>query len=124
MADNVEVVRGAYDAFGRGDVGAIIEMVDDSVQWSSPVMLPQGGDFSGKGGVQRFFEGLGGAWEKLVVDVEGLGGIGDGVVVAVVQASGSLRAGGSGKYAAAHVFTVEDGKITRFREFVDRTVSD
>lgn len=124
MADNVELLRGAYDAFGRGDIGAIIEMVDDAVQWSSPAMLPQGGDFTGKDGVQRFFERLGAAWENLTIEVEGLGEIGDGLVVAVVHASGSLRTGGSGEYGAGHAFTVSGGKITSFREFVDRAVSN
>jgi uncharacterized protein len=119
MADNVEVVRAAYAAFGRGDIGAIIELVDDSVQWSSPATLPQGGDFAGKDGVMHFFEGVGAAWEALEIDVESLGEIGGNLVIGVLRGSGSLRNGGPAQYGAMHAFTVERGKITRFREFVD-----
>ena len=32
---------------------------------------------------------------------------------------GELRSGGSGAYGAAHAFTVTNGKITKFREYVD-----
>ena len=119
MADNIEVVRAAYAAFGRGDIEAIIELVDDSVQWSSPATLPQGGAFTGKDGVLSFFQGVGAAWEPLEIDLESLGEIGDNLVVGVMQGSGSLRSGGPARYGAMHAFTVERGKITRFREFVD-----
>jgi ketosteroid isomerase-like protein len=119
MAENVELVRGAYAAFGRGEIAAIIEMLDDSVRWSSPATLPQGGDFTGKDGAMRFFEGVGAAWQVLKVDLESLGEIDSGLVVAVVQGSGSLRKGEPAQYGAVHAFTVKDGKITSFREFVD-----
>jgi uncharacterized protein len=119
MADNVEVVRSAYAAFGRGDVGAIVELLDDSVHWSSPATLPQGGDFTGKDGVKRFFEGVGANWEVLEIDLESVGEIGAGLVVGVVRGSGSLRTGQPAQYGAMHAFTVEGGKVTSFREFVD-----
>jgi len=119
MADDVQVVRGAYEAFGRGDVAAIIEVVADTVRWSSPGTLPQGGDFTGKSGVQQFFEKIGAAWESLQVEVESVGEVGAGLVVAIVHASGSLRTGVSAIYGAAHAFTVQDGKIATFREYVD-----
>lgn len=88
-------------------------------RWSSPATLPQGGDFTGKDGVTRFFEGLGAAWEALEIDLESLGEIGGDLVAGVVRGSGSLRNGGSAQYGAMHAFTVERGKITSFREFVD-----
>jgi uncharacterized protein len=118
-ANNVEIVRGAYTAFGRGDIGAILALLDDSVRWSSPATLPQGGDFTGKDGVTRFFEGVGAAWEGLEIDLESLGEIATGLVVGLVRGSGSLRTGESARYGAMHAFTVAHGKVTTFREFVD-----
>lgn len=119
MGGNVEVVHSAYAAFGRGDIPALVELLDDAVQWSSPRTLPQGGEFSGKEGVLEFFQGVGGAWESLDIDVESVGDLGAGLVTAVVHGSGSLRAGGPAEYGATHAFTLEDGKITSFREYVD-----
>jgi ketosteroid isomerase-like protein len=83
------------------------------------VTLPQGGDFTGRDGVTRFFEGVGAAWESLHIEVEAVGELGDDLGVGVVRCSGSLREGGPGEYGAVHVFTVKNNKIIPFREYVD-----
>jgi uncharacterized protein len=116
---NVEVIQSAYAAFGQGDIAAILDLVSDEVDWSSPLTLPQGGSFTGKDGVLRFFQGIGGAWDPLRVEVESLGAMSDDCVVAVVKGTGQLRSGESVSYGAAHVFTLGAGKIVRFQEFVD-----
>ena len=119
MGQNTKVVQEAYDAFGRGDIAGLLALVDDSVEWSSPKTLPHGGDFRGPAGVGKFFEGIGANWSSLVVDVEGVGELGSGTVVGVVRADGTRTEGGADGYGAVHVFTVGDGKITRFREYTD-----
>jgi ketosteroid isomerase-like protein len=119
MADNVGVVQSAYAAFGRGDIAALIDLLDDAVRWSSPRTLPQGGEYSGKDGVQQFFEKVGAAWETLEIEVESLGEVGADLVVAIVHAAGTVRDEGPARYGAAHAFTLNDGKMTSFREFVD-----
>src|SRR4051812_37391888 len=39
---NVELLRGAYDAFDRGDIPAILAILDDDVVWNTPEVLPHG----------------------------------------------------------------------------------
>ena len=119
MGSNADVINQAYDAFGTGDIPGLLELVDDSVDWTSPATLPHGGHFSGKAGVLEFFQGIGGTWESLTIDVEGVAEAEDNLVLAVVRGSGELRNGGSRSYGAAHAFTVSNGKITRFREYLD-----
>ena len=42
MADqNLATIRGAYEAFGRGDVPAVLSILADDVAWSVPPPLPQ-----------------------------------------------------------------------------------
>lgn len=119
MDSNAELVRAAYAAFAQGDIAAILDMLDESVEWSSPATLPQGGTFSGTAGVVKFFEGVGGAWESLRVQPEAVGDVGSDLVVGVIQGSGLLRGAQPASYGAVHVFTVRNGKITRFREYAD-----
>jgi ketosteroid isomerase-like protein len=119
MDDNVAVVRAAYAAFGRGDIPAILELLHDDIAWSAPRSLPQGGTFAGKDGAVQFFQGIGAAWDGLKIDVEATGEIENGLVIGVLTGSGNLRAGGVARYGGVHVFTVESGKIKRFREYVD-----
>ena len=33
--DNVKVIQSVYEAFGRGDVAAILEVLTDDVDWAS-----------------------------------------------------------------------------------------
>jgi hypothetical protein len=119
MGANGELVRGAYAAFGRGDIPAIVELLDGEVEWSSPATLPQGGTFHGRDGVVKFFEGVGGSWETLSIETEVVDELGANRVIGVVRGSGTLRGGSAAHYGAVHVFDLRDGKIVRFREFVD-----
>src|SRR5438132_10441526 len=122
MGGNASLVQSAYDAFGRGDIGTVLDLLADDVDWVSPATLPQGGHFQGKAGVGEFFQGVGGAWSALSLDIESVSEAGD-VVVGVLQASGTRQDGSPGGYGATHLFTVRDDKIVRFREFTDLDAS-
>ena len=54
--DALSVVQDVYGAFGRGDIPAILGMLDEGVAWTSPRTLPQGGTYKGPGEVGSFFE--------------------------------------------------------------------
>ena len=119
MGKNASLIEGAYAAFGRGDIAAVIDLLADDVDWTSPRTLPQGGEFHGKSGVGNFFEAVGGAWSDLSLDVETVSEAGEDLVVGVLRAKGTLRAGGAAGYGATHVFTVRAGKVVQFREYTD-----
>jgi ketosteroid isomerase-like protein len=123
MSENSQVVQLAYEAFGRGDIASLLELVADDVEWSTPKTVPQGGQFHGKAGVGQFFQGLGAAWPTLALDLETMGELGDGIVAGIVRADGARPDGTLGGSGAVHVFTVADGKITRFREYTDLDAS-
>lgn len=40
-------------------------------------------------------------------------------MVGIVRADGTRSGGSADSYGAVHLFTVGDGKITRFREYTD-----
>jgi ketosteroid isomerase-like protein len=118
ISQNTEAVNGAYEAFASGDVPAIVAIVEDGAEWVSTASLPQGGSFSGPDGAAQFFQGVGEAWEELNVEVDDLLDAGDHVV-GVGRANGKLRNGNSAGYGFTHIFTMNDGKIARFREHAD-----
>ena len=37
---NTDTVRAIYDAFGRGDVPAILDRLDDAVEWETQAPVP------------------------------------------------------------------------------------
>lgn len=119
MGANATVVQEAYTAFGQGDIPGLLKLLSDDVEWLAPGTLPQGGEYHGKAEVVTFFEAIGGAWDTFTPDLEAFGEISDELVVGVVRNDGILRASGPSGYGAVHVFTVRDGRITRFREYTD-----
>ena len=122
MADGVKVVRDAYAAFARGDVAAILGSLADDIDWNVPLVLPHGGHFTGSTHVAQFFAGIAERWENLSLDLDDFIPAGDHVI-AVGRARGRLRGIGEASYGFAHLFTIRDGRFTRFREFVDPDVT-
>jgi uncharacterized protein len=118
MGQAADVVRSAYDAFGRGDIPAVLEVLSDEVEWTVPKTVPHGGSFQGRDGVGRFFQGLGERWDGLAIDVEAIAQDGD-LAIGLGRGQGELRGAGERSYGFTHVFTVRDGEVVRFREYVD-----
>jgi uncharacterized protein len=64
--ENLRIVRGIYNAVGRGDVPAILDRVADDVDWSAEAeshAAPWYGARVGKAGVASFFTDLAGSIE-------------------------------------------------------------
>ena len=121
MSAGGDLVKQAYGAFEQGDIPGVLEVMSDDVQWNVADVLPQGGSANGKEEVGGFFQRLGELYEDLGLDIHDLID-GDNSVAGVGVGKGKLREGGDIEYGFVHVFDVEDGKVTRFREYADRKV--
>jgi ketosteroid isomerase-like protein len=118
-----DVISGLYAAFGRGDLPAVLAMVDQDIDWHTPENLPHGGDFRGREAVGGFFRGIGERWESLAVELEALVSGGDRVI-ALARAHGRLRGTGEEfEYSAAHAWTLRGETPVRFDEYVNAPVS-
>lgn len=54
---NVDVVKAMYAAFGRKDIGAIVERLTPDCQWNIPGSgIPNAGRYHGPAGVAEFFK--------------------------------------------------------------------
>ena len=116
----VKLVRGVYEAFSRGDLHAVLGAMADEFEWYEAEGLP--------------YRGLYRNWEAVAQNV--LGPLIDDIpnfeatpeqfiasgdtVAAVVRYTGSGKATGKQlDLPVVHVWDVRDGKIARFRQFVD-----
>jgi hypothetical protein len=108
----------AYEAFGRGDVPAILELLTDDIDWSSEAAstaAPWFGVKHGKAGVVTFFETFGAAIEVLDFTPVSFTS-NDTDVMALIRYRGKVRA--TGKEVAMnlhHYWTFRDGKIAYYR---------
>lgn len=115
--DPVEIVRSGYEAFGRGDIPAVMAMFDPSIEWYSPDELPTGGTFQGPEAVLGFFSSLPGVYEELRVEPDTFLGDGDEVIV-LGHHRGTIK-GTPFEVGFAHSWTLRDGKSVRMREYTD-----
>ncbi|MCA1586716.1 MAG: nuclear transport factor 2 family protein [Acidobacteria bacterium] len=126
--DNVQVVREIFEAFGRRDIGAMLERFHDQITWE-PVMgaakhVPMSGKRVGKEAVVEFFRLLD---EHVTFDrFEPQQFIAQGdQVVTLGHYEGRAKATGRTFEADwAMVNTVRNGKITSFREYVSTSAID
>ena len=119
MGDSdAEVIRGVYEAFGRGDIPGVLGSMSQDISWHVPEELPHGMDARGPEQVGGFFQQLASKWDGLTVDIEDLLAAGDPVLV-LAEVRGKFAGIDTG-YRAAHVWTLQGGKAVRFEEYVDQ----
>ncbi len=64
MADITDTVRGAYTAFAKGDIPAVLAVLDPQVSWTEADGFPYGGTYSGPDAVlEGVFVKLGAEWD-------------------------------------------------------------
>jgi uncharacterized protein len=119
--DNVRLVRNLYAAFERGDVDSVVALMDDKVVWSipGPASIPFAGRFEGKQGVRKFFDA---AVATLDVGEQKVTGfiIQGSKVGALGYERMIVKATGKGYRSNwFHLYTLRNGKIVQFEEFVD-----
>jgi ketosteroid isomerase-like protein len=121
MAENsLDVVRGVYEAFGRGDVAAVLGAMADDLEWHEAEGMPYGGVYRGGQAVaENVFGPIIRDVSNFAVSPEELIGSGD-TVAAVVRYTGTGQATGKQlDLPVVHVWDVRDGKIACFRQFID-----
>jgi uncharacterized protein len=125
MSENVNTVAAIYEAFGRGDVQAILDRVSNDVQWedwgdtpteraSVPWLVPR----TGKDGVREFL-GVVAGFQFHEFDVRSLMNGGNQVVAEVVV-DATVPSGKRIRDEELHLWTFDDeGAVVRFRHYVD-----
>jgi uncharacterized protein len=117
---DVEFVKSVYGAFGRGDVPAVLGAFADDIEWFEAEGMPYGGLHRGPDAVaQKVFGPITEDVDGFALVTEELIGSG-GTVAAIVRYTGTGKATGKAlDLPAVHVWDIADGKLTRFRQFID-----
>ena len=120
---NIETIQSIYDAFGRGDVPAILARLSEDVEWEYGVNstdVPWLQPRKGRSGAAEFFQSLG-ALDFRDFRVTFIAGSGD-MVVALCDVEAVVRETGKTFVEAdeTHVWYFgADGLVSRFRHRVD-----
>ncbi|MBV9211948.1 MAG: nuclear transport factor 2 family protein [Acidobacteria bacterium] len=118
---NRQVIEQAYQNFKTGDIQALLGQLTEDVSWQLAEMnnVPFAGKRQGQAAVGEFFATLADAQDVLKFEPQQFVAQGD-KVVALGQYNWRVKATGR-EYGGdwAHVFTVRDGKIAGFQEYMD-----
>ncbi|HEX8773906.1 MAG TPA: nuclear transport factor 2 family protein [Pyrinomonadaceae bacterium] len=118
---NKQLVRQAYDRFQSADIGALLGLLSDEVEWQLPDTenVPFSGKRSGREAVGQFFQSLAESQDVLQFEPREFIAEGD-KVVSLGQYRWRVKATGR-EYGGdwVHVFTIRDGKIAGFQEYMD-----
>ena len=121
MGAALDVVKQGYAAFGRRDIPALLKLVADEVDWKEvvPASWPYSGLRRNPAEVAEFFAAVDRADDTTVFEPREFIETGENVTV-LGYLEGSAR-DTKQKFQSewVHIFTVKNGKITRWRGFYD-----
>ena len=120
--ENVQAVRGLYEAFGRGDVPTVLGQMDQSIEWNEAENFIYA-DRNPYVGPQAVLEGvfmrLGSEWEAFTVTPEEWLDAGNHVVVLGTYTGSHRETGKEVRAQFAHVWGVRGGRVLRFQQYTD-----
>jgi uncharacterized protein len=115
---NIKTITEVYEAFGRGDVAAILDTVTDDVDWAAEAVstaAPWYGVRHGKDAVAEFFTGFGSTMEVLEFTPVSVAANETDVLTVVRFRARSRGTGKTAEMDLHHYFKFRDGKIAYYR---------
>ncbi len=118
---NLAIMKEAYAAFGRGDIAAVLSVEDPNTELeiAGPTEIPWAGSFRGHDGARKYFAAIEAEADFDAFEPHTFLAQGNKVVVLGLEKVRSKRTGRSYENHWVHAFTLENGKIVRFREYSD-----
>lgn len=112
-ADNAQLIKDGYTAFGKGDIAAVLAIFADDIAWHVPGRSPVAGDYHGGQEVVAFFGQLQDRSEgSFRIEIHDVLASDDHVVVLCTELA--HRGDKTLSSPSTHVWHVRDGKATEF----------
>ena len=120
---SIDVITSLYEAFGRGDIPAVLGAMSPEIRWHQAEgnpYRPSGEPWIGPDAVlNNLFVRLGGEWDGFSVHTKTFHDAGDSVVVEG-RYSGKFKATAKNLDAQfCHIWNVQNGKVIRFQQYID-----
>ncbi len=119
--ENLKLIQVVYEAFGRGDLPAILGNLTGDVEWNHPRpdRIPWGGQRRGPEEVTGFFVALGQTIDVEQFEPQRFHADGDTVIVFGRERMRAKATGRDYGVEWVHEFVIRDSKIAKFSEYTD-----
>jgi ketosteroid isomerase-like protein len=87
--ENVEVVRGAIEAFNRGDLEAALHRMHPDIEWQTLDAFPDAGTYRGREEVREFWQTWRQTFRGFRLHLEECVPVGEHIVLATFRVSGA-----------------------------------
>ena len=121
MPTNKEIIEAAYASFAKGDVPAVLAVMDPKIEWTEAEGWPlYSGTLVGPQAiVDGVFMRLGEIGDNFSLNITQLVAEGDTVVALGTYTWNRKSSGEAAEVKIAHVWTLANEKVTRFQQHVD-----
>ena len=117
--ENVEIVRGAFDAFSRGDIEGVLRLCDENIVITQPQELPGvSPQQHGHSGLLEAFRIWPEQWDDYRIEVLRIADAVDYVVVTTRTSGRGKQSGAEVEMEFSYVLTVRNEKIVEFQIFM------
>ena len=121
-SENVSVVHGIYNAFGAGDMPAVLGAMSADIVWNEANNFPyaDGNPYVGPEAILNgVFMRCATEWNGFGVEVDEVIDAGDTVVALGHYTGTYLASGKTQKTQMVHVWRIADGKAVQFQQYAD-----
>jgi ketosteroid isomerase-like protein len=121
-----DLARRGYAALAAGDMQAVLELIDPDVEievHTGRPDLPETHRLHGHAGFMENLDQLSEVFEEMEVEPEEFIEIGDNLVVPIHTSGRGKGSGIKVENRVAHVWTMRDGKVIRFRVYTSKELA-
>ena len=118
--NNLDIIKTLYQAFEKGEIDTILDILAPNVEWHESEKLPYGGTFIGRDAVfAGVFEKIGAQWDNFQAHVEEFIDGGDKIVTLGFDRGTYKDTGKSMEAPTASIWTLKEGKVVKFVQYID-----
>jgi ketosteroid isomerase-like protein len=118
--ERVEIVKRAWEAFNRGDLGAFLADVADDAEFEEDPAFPEAGVFRGRAEVAAYVRGFQEQMRDHRFEVEDVRDLGDRVLALLHETARGASSGIAVNQHPAFLYEFQGTRIQRARAYLDR----
>jgi uncharacterized protein len=118
--ENVELAQKGFEAFSRRDLDTALALMHPEIEAHDPPEVPDATVYRGLEAVRLDWERTFELFEDFSIEVEKVFESGDEVVLYLRYRGKGRESGAEVEAHMAHVWTFQDGKAIRLRQYLDR----
>ena len=118
--ENVDALKAVYATVATGDLTMLLELCDPNVEITEPPEIPDSSTFHGREGIQEVLAKLQVVFPDMQFAAPEFVPNGDRVLVSMKWLGTGAGSGASTQVTLFHIWSFEDGRVTRVDAFLDR----